>query len=367
MAGSVQRRLLEMQADRIEMVLAAHQAAGRVWGGVISPRVITFNLTPLVGTRLRKITQLSEEIAMALGVSYCRIYREDGMLKVEIPREDARQVSLLELCRQARPAVLGTAILGVEKDGRTLMVRLNSPDVVHILISGTTGSGKTELLRAIVASMAYLHRQGDCQMVLVDPKGRGLRVFDGLPHLLYPPAGTIPDATAVLVDVVIEMERRDRLGIDRPQIVMVIDELADLLMQGGEEVERSLTRLVQRGRGAGVHVIAATQKPSAEVISSLLRSNFPMRIVGRVVNPADAYLAAGVGGTNAERLMGRGDMLAVLQGQVIRFQAAHIPEPAIRHLVQWLRNRYTGRAVVDLPAPAEAREMVSTPKVEGWR
>jgi S-DNA-T family DNA segregation ATPase FtsK/SpoIIIE len=358
MAGSVQRRMLELQADRIEMVLAAHQAAGRVWGGVISPRVITFNLTPLMGTRLRKITQLSEEIAMALGVSYCRIYREEGTLKVEIPREDGRQVSLLELCRQARPAAPGTAVLGVEKGGKTLMVRLNSPDVVHILVSGTTGSGKTELLRAVVASMAYLHRQSDCQIVLVDPKGRGLRVFDGLPHLLYPPASAIPDAIAVLTDIVMEMERRDRLGIDRPLIVVVVDELADLLMQGGEEVERGLTRLVQRGRGAGVHVIAATQKPSAEVISSLLRSNFPMRIVGRVVNPADAYLAAGVGGTNAERLMGRGDMLAVLQGQVIRFQAAHIPEPAIRHLVQWLRSRYAGRAILDVPAIHDANDVI---------
>ncbi|MBC7241954.1 MAG: DNA translocase FtsK [Anaerolineae bacterium] len=358
MAGSVQRRMLELQADRIEMVLAAHQAAGRVWGGVISPRVITFNLSPLMGTRLRKITQLSEEIAMALGVSYCRIYREEGTLKVEIPREDGRKVSLLELCRQVRPAVPGTAVLGVEKGGRTLMVRLSSPDVVHILVSGTTGSGKTELLRAVVASMAYLHRQSECQIVLVDPKGRGLRVFDGLPHLLYPPASTIPDAVAVITDTVIEMERRDRLGIDRPLVVVVVDELADLLMQGGEEVEKSLTRLVQRGRGAGVHVIAATQKPSAEVISSLLRSNFPMRIVGRVVNPADAYLAAGVGGTNAERLMGRGDMLAVLQGQVIRFQAAHIPEPAIRHLVQWLRSRYAGRAILDVPAIPDANDAI---------
>ncbi len=357
---TAQRRLLELQADRIEMVLASHHAAGKVWGGVVSPRVITFHVAPMVGTRLRKIFQLSEEIALALGVSYCRVYREEGMIRVEIPREDSRQVSLMELCRQARPAEPGTAILGVDKSGRTLMVRLSSPDVVHILVSGTTGSGKTELLRSIVASLAYLHAQRECQMVLIDPKGRGLRVFDGLPHLLYPPASTIPDAAAMLCDVVIEMERRDRAGIDRPYIVVVVDELADLLMQGGDEVEQSLTRMVQRGRGAGVHVIAATQKPSATVISSLLRSNFPMRIVGRVVNPGDAFLAAGVGGTNAERLLGRGDMLAVLQGQVIRFQAAYIGEPAIRHLVQWTRQRYAGRAVIELPAWNESHDFAAT-------
>jgi S-DNA-T family DNA segregation ATPase FtsK/SpoIIIE len=154
-----------------------------------------------------------------------------------------------------------------------------------------------------------------------------------LPHLLYPPLVEPADGAAALAELTVEMERRDRAGVQRPRIVVVIDELADLLMSGGAEAERRLLRLVQRGRGAGIHVVGATQKPSAQVISSLIRSNFPMRVVGRVCSAQDAQIAAGLPGTNAERLMGRGDMLAIMQGQVERFQAARIGEADIRRLV----------------------------------
>lgn len=339
------RHLLELQADRIEMVLASHKVAGKVWGGTVAPRFVTFDVSPTLGTKVKNVANLAEEIAMALGVPHCRVYREEGVIRVEVPRDQNGPISLLGLCRQLPRMAPTTAVLGVDKTGRPLLVRLSSPDIVHILVAGTTGSGKTEVLRSMVASLAYLSHQSECLMLLIDPKWRGLAPFAGLPHLLYPPLSNPADARDGLEKLVAEMERRDRSGLQRPRIVVVIDELADLLMMGGPELETYLTRLVQRGRGAGIHIIAATQKPSAATVSSLMRSNFPMRILGRVVSAQDAHIAAGVGGTNAERLLGKGDMLAIVQGQCCRFQAAYISEPEIRRLVHWLQVKQRSHTV----------------------
>ena len=338
------RRLLEMQADRIEMVLSSHKVASCVWGGTVAPRFVTFDLSPTLGTRVKNVAGLSEEIAMALGVSCCRVYRDGGEIRVEVPRENSRAVSLLGLCRGLRNVAPATVVLGVDRAGQPLLARLPSPDVVHVLVSGTTGSGKTEVLRGIVASLAYLNRQSDCQLLLIDPKGRGLLPFADLPHLVCPPITNPGDAVAVLEDLTLEMERRDRQGVSRPYIVLIIDELADLLMTGGKEAERHLARLVQRGRAAGVHVVAATQKPSAAAISPIIRSNFPMRVVGRMVSAQDAHIAAGIAGSGAESLLGRGDMLAIAQGQSRRFQSAMISEPEIVKMVKWLKTRVHPRA-----------------------
>jgi S-DNA-T family DNA segregation ATPase FtsK/SpoIIIE len=241
----------------------------------------------------------------------------------------------------------------VDRAGKPLVAGLGDPDVVHILVSGTTGSGKTILLQSMTLSLAYLNRQHECQMVLIDPKARGLMPFGSLPHLMLPPITNPGDAQEVLEDLVQEMERRDRGRIERPHIVVVIDELADLLMTGGKVVEDCVARLVQRGRSAGFHVIGATQKPSAKALSTVIRSNFPMRIVGRMVSAQDALTAAGIPGTGAERLMGRGDMLAVSVGQCRRFQAAFISEAEIAKTVKWLQSKQ--HAPRRLPATVMAR------------
>jgi S-DNA-T family DNA segregation ATPase FtsK/SpoIIIE len=332
------RRTLDMQADRIDMIFAAHKVGARVWGGAVAPRCVTFDVSAGWDTRVRQVANLAEEIALALGAPGCRVYRQGAAIKIEVPQSSGSRVGLLDLCRQARQAPAVSAVLGVGRDGRPLLARLASPDVVHVLVSGTTGSGKTEALRAIVASLAVLNRQSVCQLLLIDPKGRGLAPFAGLPHLLRPPVSSVGEATEALQALVTEMERRDAAGAAWPHIVVVIDELADLLMQGGPELESALARLVQRGRSAGLHVAAATQKPAASVIGSLIRSNFPLRIVGRVCSAQDALVAAGVAGSNAEKLLGRGDMLAILGSQMQRFQGATIGESDIRDLARDMRR-----------------------------
>jgi S-DNA-T family DNA segregation ATPase FtsK/SpoIIIE len=330
----IEKRLLNFQADKIEMVLAAHKAPARVWGGRLTPRTIQFHLAPAATTKLTKLESLTEEVALAIGVSSARLTRTHGTLSLEVPRTDSRFVSLAQLNQRLEHdptlsralACAGTAILGLDAEGVPLLLRLASPDVAHCLIAGTTGSGKTELARTLLASLVRHQRPHDLQLALFDPKAHGFAAFARLPHLLFPIASQPDEIVARLGYLVAEMERRDRERIERPHLVIVIDELADLLQACGAPVAGLLTRLVQRGRSAGLSVVACTQKPSAQAVGPLMRANFPVRLVGRVTSPDDARVAAGIGGSGAEKLAGRGDFLLVAGGEVIRFQAAQSSE-----------------------------------------
>jgi len=334
-------RVLHFQADRIEMLLASHKVPARVTGGTVTPRLIRFHVTTPLGVRVRQLSNLSEEIALSLGAPSCRVYRQDGQVEVEVPRPRGTTVPLLPLCRrlvaqgsQGQSAVPPlTAVLGLDQDGVPLLLQLPSPNVAHVLIAGTTGSGKTALARAIIASLALLNSRRTLQLVLIDPKGRGLLPFEGLPHLLVPVVTRVDEATPLLHRLVEEMERRDAEGRCEPRLVIVLDELADLVQVGGREIERALTRLTQRGREAGLHLVACTQKPAAAVIGGLVKSNFPVRLVGSVASPEDAKVATGLAGTGAERLLGQGDFLVVAKGQVTRMQAAYLDVKHLRGLV----------------------------------
>ena len=330
------RQLLELQANQIEAVLASHRILARVWGGIVTPRFIRFQLTTPVGTRVSQVTRLGEEIALALGVPSARIYRKDGTIQVELPRSQQRVVRLLPICRRLNHVPGMTAVLGLDEEGVPLLMRLSSPEVAHVLICGTTGSGKTALARTILFSLALYNRPSALQMVLIDPHGRGFRALADLPHLMVKPVTESEEAKEVLDKLVAEMERRDQRGRVRPRLLLAIDEMADLVQVGGRAVAELLTRLVQRGRKAGIHVVACTQKPTAQVLGSLMKANFPLRLVGSVASPDDARVAAGMGGTGAEKLLGRGDFLLVNRGQVVRFQAAWVEEKEIR---DWMAGR----------------------------
>jgi len=340
------QRVLHFQADRIEQVLFSHKVPSRVTGGMVTPRLVRFQVSTPLGVKVNRVAGLAEEIALGLGASSCRVYREEGQVQVEVPRSDSEVVRLLPLCRRlaaAGPRGQGmvppvTAVLGLDGEGVPLLLRLPSPNVAHVLIAGTTGSGKTALARTIVASLAMHNGQRELQLVLVDPKGRGLMPFEGLPHLLEPVVTRVEEAEAVLGRLVAEMERRDEEGRSLPRLVVVLDELADLVQVGGREMEERLRRLTQRGREAGVHLVACTQKPTAAVIGSLVKSNFPVRLVGAVASPEDAKVATGLAGTGAERLLGQGDFVVVAKGQVTRMQAAYVGVEEVREMVMRLRE-----------------------------
>lgn len=345
------REMLEYQADRIEAVLAQHRVPARVTGGRVTPRWIRFQVMPAMGARISRIKNLAEELAAALNAPTCRVARQGAAVMVEIPRDDPKPVRLLPLLRTVTDVPPVTAILGMDEEGVPLLIRLPSPDVAHVLVAGTTGSGKTALLRTMVISLALRHpRRGHLALVLIDPKGgRAFGCFEGLPQLVRPVVRSTEEAVVALEDLVRLMERRDRLGESRPPVVVFIDELADLMMVGGKGAERSLTRLVQRGREAGIHAVAATQKPTSAVLGSLMTANFPVRLVGKVATAQDARVASGWSGTGAERLQGRGDFIAVAEGRLFRFQAAYVSTEEVRELVEGLR-----RQALPIPAPPGA-------------
>jgi S-DNA-T family DNA segregation ATPase FtsK/SpoIIIE len=349
------RERLEFQSDRIEAVLSLHKIPARVTGGTVTPRWIRFQVLPMIGTKISKIKGLSEELAAALDAPNCRVSRRGAAVDVEVPRNDPMPVQLLPLYRQLGeedsniPPV--TAVLGLAEDGAPLLIRLPSPDVAHILVAGTTGSGKTVLMQTMILSLAMANPApspfqtgelvGGLRLMLIDPKGYAFGVFQGLPHLARDVIREADEAAEALQSLVHLMERQgsQRETVPRTgpvRIVVVIDELADLLMVGGKDIEWALTRLTQRGRGAGIHIIAATQKPSAQVLGPLIKANFPVRLVGRVTCASDARTATGWSGTGAERLMGRGDFVAIAEGRVMRFQAAHVSPEEIREAVTYL-------------------------------
>ncbi|MGH2522134.1 MAG: DNA translocase FtsK [Anaerolineales bacterium] len=327
------REFLNFQADRIERVLASHRVPVRVHGGAVTPRWIRFWLTPSFGAKIATVRNLSEELALALGAPEVRLGREGESLALEVPRDDPEPVRLLRLMGSVTIPPL-TACLGLTDDGRPLLMRLPSPDVAHVLVAGATGSGKTELMRAMLISLALSNRQSKLQLALIDPKSRGFMPLAGLPHLMHDLASDAASALALLDKLIAEMERRDQEGISSPHIIIAIDELLDLLAAGGKPVEVALTRIAQRGREAGLHLIAGVQKPSTAALGPMLKANFPVRLVGRVGSAEDARVAAGQAGTGAERLLGRGDFIAVAAGQSVRFQAAWIPAADWPHLMR---------------------------------
>jgi len=311
-----------MQADMIEAVLARHKVAGRVNGGVVTPRFVRFELTTGLGTKVSKVAALAEEIALALGKREARVYRQDGSISVELPRNEVGPVRLLPLCSRLATVPAVTAVLGLEGNGTPLLLRLTAPDVTHVLIAGTTGSGKTALARTLLTSLAMHNRQGDLQLVLIDPKERGFGPLAVLPHVLGGLATTPQAAIDRLHWLAGEMERRDQSKVSRPILVVAIDELADLLQTGGRAIETILTRLSQRGREAGIHLVACTQKPTSALIGSAIKANFPVRLVGTVASKDEARYATGISDSGAEKLQGKGDFLLICKGEQVRFQAA---------------------------------------------
>lgn len=337
------RRTLEMQADRIEAVLERHHVQARVTGGAVTPRFVRFQLVTDGATKVNKIKALADEIAMELNKREARIYREGAAIQVEVPRERPAPVRLLPLCERLGSAPPLTAVLGLEPDGTPLMLRLPAPDVAHVLVAGTTGSGKTALARTLLTSLAMYNRQSQVQLVLIDPKGRGFGALACLPHVLGRIAASVEEATERLRWLVEEMERRDRAGVNRPALVVGIDELADLLMTGGAMVETLLTRLGQRGREAGIHLVACTQKPTAQVIGGALKANFPVRLVGAVASKDEARYATGITDSGAEKLEGKGDFLLIAKGESVRFQAAWLGPEDIERICLVLREGACGR------------------------
>jgi len=317
-------RKLYQTADRIEAVLRDRRAPASVVGGKVLPGFVEMLLRPAPGTKVNQVRALQADLALALGNSNVRVAQSGTHLAVQIPRETRKPVRLSTLMTANPNPPPFTAVLGLAEDGATLMACLSSPEVAHILIAGATGSGKTSLAQSLLLSLCQCHRPSQFGLVVIDPKRNDNSDFvRGVErHLLVAPARTVAEGISALERLVVVMDKRPVSRDPMPRIVVYVDEMADLCQTGGSQVVDLLTRIAQRGREAGIHLVACTQKPSAKAIGSLLKANLPLRLIGRVVSLEDARTASGMPGTGAEKLMGSGDFLAVASGRVIRFQAA---------------------------------------------
>jgi S-DNA-T family DNA segregation ATPase FtsK/SpoIIIE len=369
--------VLEFQANQIEAVLAQHKISARVTGGLVFPRWIQFQMLPSLGERVNKIKGLAEELALALNSDTCRVARQRGLVTLEIPRPDPQPVRLLPLQHklvQRRELPFGAAVVGLAGNGAPLLVRLPSPQVTHILIAGTTGSGKSALMRSLIASLALCHRRSQLCFVLIDPKRRAFGPLAGLPHLLRPVLSQPQEISQTLQTLVRLMLARDQEGrapvsaerAGDPRVVVVIDELADLVMSSDKQTPQLLARLAQRGREAGIHLIVCTQKPVSQVIGSLAKANFPVRLVGQVTSPEEAKVATGYAATGAERLRGPGDFIAVSGGQTTRFQAAYITARELADVVSHKLRAERGQWVQVRPGSAVAPRPQHTFPVSPW-
>lgn len=329
---------LDHLADRIVLALHAQNVQGvHVVSGIKGPRHIRFALTLPWNVRPATVIRLTDAVANKVGSDRVRIASDArGQLYVELPRDDPRFISLIKLIEARQHSACVSALLGVDVEGVPLALRLSAPDVAHVLVVGTTGSGKTVLARAMVISLVALNEAHQLRLLLVDPKGRKFADLARLPHLLADVVVEAQHAVHVLHELEHVMLERDKAGLSRPPIVAVVDELADLVMSD-PEVLQPITRIVQRGREAGVHLIGCVQKPTTDVLGPLAKANFPVRLVGSVTTPEEAKTATGIAGSGAEKLLGRGDFLLIRQGHVYtRFQAANAEADRVGDLVAGL-------------------------------
>ncbi len=315
---------LSQTADRIEAVLRDRRAPASVVGGKVLPGFVEMLLRPDPGTKVNQVKALQADLALALGNNNVRVAQSGIHLAIQIPTEQRRQVFLSTLIAGIEHIPAHTAVLGLSEDGSPLMARLSAPEVSHVLIAGTTGSGKTSLAQSMLLSLARANRPNQLGCVILDPKKRDGDVFMHAihRHLMLPVAQTVEDVQSTLQRVLQVMEQRSVDSNPLPRVVVYVDEMADLCQQGGVFVVEALSRIAQRGREAGIHLVGCTQKPSSQAIGSLLRANLPLRLIGRVNSASDARVASGMPATGAEKLYGSGDFLAVHGGKLVRFQAA---------------------------------------------
>lgn len=308
-------------ADSINETFSNYNLPVIVSGGTRTNTTDSFRLEFIPGTKFSKIKSVEDELALSLGVAKLRIQKDRDGVFVEVGREVTTETRLDEVISRIKKLENFVGLIGIDTNGRPLGIRITSSEAPHILIAGTTGSGKTALMRSFLVSLAYFNNPNELRFILLDMKGSGLRPFEVLPHT---DGKVISDPTKIVEKLnwlIEEMDRRDREEVNSPQIVCFVDELADLILSVGEEAQKPLGRLLQRGRQAGISIIAATQKPSAGILGSNLIPNFPIRLVGKVANKTESKTATGIPGAGAENLNGRGDFLLVVSGETRRFQA----------------------------------------------
>lgn len=339
---------LEIQSRRIENVLSKHDVAARVAGGFVQPRWIRFDLAAHVGSSLDRLREIKQELLTALGASDGELAPHAGGWQLHVARTEDAPVSLLDLMTITPSLPPLTLLLGLDEHGRALHWQLSPDELPHLLVAGVDNAGKTSLLRSIALSLALQHRQSQLQLVVLDGSTAGkfetftsLEPLSLLPHVLSPVAYDVDDYRELLDFLSGECLYRQDQQMDTPKIVVMIDEVLKLLQSDSKRqaMSENISLLLQRGPAVGIHLLLTTSDPEAEQLNSSFRMNMPGRIVGKMHHATQAAAAADLPGTQAEFLLGQGDFLAVLDGELTHFQAAYIGEYDLQLTLEALNRR----------------------------
>ncbi len=342
--------------------LASFNVSARVVNISVGPVITRFELAPAPGVRVNRITALSDDIALALAAPRVRIEAPipgKAAVGIEVPNKDTVTVVLRDVVDSKEFAAAKSPItLALGKDIAGKVIVADLAKMPHLLIAGATGSGKSVCINDIIISLIYKCAPSDLQLILVDPKVVELSAFGILPHLKVPVVTDPKKAAGAIAGGVREMterykrfakvgardlERYNELQKDPkeklPKLVIIIDELADLMMVAPDTVEDSICRIAQLGRAAGIHLIVATQRPSADVITGLIKANIPSRIAFAVSSAIDSRIILDSGG--AEKLLGRGDMLFHPNGagKAVRVQGAYVSDEEVERIVQYFKSQ----------------------------
>ena len=332
------------------------------------PSVTRFELQPEAGVRVNKIVGLADDIKMNLAASDIRIEAPipgKAAVGIEVPNKENQAVALRDLFESSEYQNFSSKLaFAVGKDIAGKVVVTDIAKMPHLLIAGATGSGKSVCINTIIMSLIYKAKPEEVQMIMIDPKIVELSVYNGIPHLMIPVVTDPKKAAAALNWAVAEMTNRykkfadtgvrdlkgyNKLAADSkdpdmtvlPQIVVIVDELADLMMVSANEVEDAICRLTQLARAAGIHLIIATQRPSVDVITGLIKANMPSRVAFAVSSGVDSRTILDING--AEKLLGKGDMLFYPQGYTkpARVQGAFVSDKEVQAVTDFLRNQAT--------------------------
>ena len=347
----------KIDEEFLEKILLDFGVEGKIKKISQGPVVTLNEFEPAAGVKVSKIINLSEDIARNTSSESARISTIPGRstIGIELPNSSRENVYLSEIIANSNfsnkeiklPIALGKSI-----SGTPIIGDLNS--MPHLLIAGTTGSGKSVCINTIILSLLYKHTPDKCKFILIDPKMLELSTYEGIPHLLCPVITEAKRAASVLGWVVKEMESRYRLmtregvrNIDgynskhklaMPYIVVIVDEMSDLMLVASKEIEGYIQKLSQMARAAGIHIIMATQRPSVDVITGTIKANFPTRISFQVTSKIDSRTILGEQG--AEQLLGKGDMLYMSSAnKIVRIHAPFVSENEIEKINNFLRTQ----------------------------
>lgn len=375
--GRPDAKALGEGAERIERLLSDFGVEGKVVRAHPGPVVTLYEVEPGPGVKVSRISALADDLARGMKAKRIRVQAPipgAGTVGIEVPNPKPSVVHFREVVEseafQGSPSPL-TLGLGVDISGRPFCADLAR--MPHLLIAGATGSGKSTCLNTIIASILFKAGPKDVRFLMIDPKMLELSPYNDIPHLLSPVVTQPRKAVAALRWAVDEMERRYKILAElsvrniadfnrkskepMPYIVVLVDELADLMLVLGSEIEDSLARLAQMARAVGIHLVVATQRPSVEVITGVIKANFPSRIAFQVASKVDSRIILDVHG--AEKLIGRGDMLFLPPGSAepIRLHGAYISDEEVERLVGWARRQGPREGSVEFPEEREVGEL----------